>query len=147
MWGCGLILAAVLGAASGPEQLLAGYRGAWDRADAKALAGFYAADGELQTPYGVRAEGPQAIAAFYEAAFQRGYAGSRGEAELRQVKALSPYLVLGRGVWSIRGARGEAGPRAAECGEFVMVARRQTGSGNWRIVALHELAGICPAPG
>jgi len=139
-----LLLAAAV--ATSPAQLLEGYRAAWDRADATALGGFYASEGELATPYGVRARGRAAVAAFYRTAFQHGYGGSRGEARLDELRAIGPGLVIARGRWAIHGARDEAGAaRPAECGELAAVLRRETGSGGWRILVLHEFAGTCPA--
>jgi uncharacterized protein (TIGR02246 family) len=143
MW-LGLALAAAV--AASPNALLAGYRTAWDRADARALADFYTADGALQTPYGVRAKGARAIREFYAGAFARGYAGSRGEASLDRVTPLSASLALARGHWSIRGAHEPAGgARKPECGELTAVLRRETGGRGWRILALDEFAGTCPA--
>jgi uncharacterized protein (TIGR02246 family) len=140
----GLMIAAP--AKAGPaDALLNAYRAAWDRADAPALAHFYARDGQLHTPYGVTLHGKEQIRSFYMGAFEHGYRGSRGEAALIDTEAVAPGIIFGHGRWSIHGARSEKGePRAAECGDFFMVLRREGAS--WRIASLHELGGLCPQP-
>lgn len=128
------------------QSLLMAYSAAWARADGSALGQYFTPDGELSTPYGVNPKGPAAIGQFYSAAFARGYAGSQGSAELEEAKQVSPDVIFVRGHWSIRGAKDKAGgARPAECGPFFAALRREDGA--WRIVALHELGGACPAEG
>jgi uncharacterized protein (TIGR02246 family) len=127
------------------DRMLSAYVAAWGRGDSNALSARYSPDGELMTPDGYRAVGKRAIAAFYRAAFLRGYAGSRAVASLSDLKPLSDRMLLGRGHWRIDGAKRMGAARPSECGEFAIVVRG-TKSG-WRIAALHEFNGACEAQG
>ena len=119
------------------EALERGYVAAWDRADAAAIAAFFAPDGDFTNPTGFHAQGRADVAAFYGQAFAVGYGGSRGGLKLLRTRAVAPGVMLVDGEWSIRGARTPQGdPRPSEQGLATAVLVR-TDSG-WRIAALRE---------
>ncbi|HEX4709530.1 SgcJ/EcaC family oxidoreductase [Phenylobacterium sp.] len=139
-----LVLAAVASsAAAAPatapavEVLQRGYVEAWDRADAAAIAGYFAPDGDFTNPTGFHAQGRADIAAFYAQAFAAGYAGSRGGLKLLRTRLVAPGVMVADGEWSIRGARTpQGGARPGEQGLATAVLVR-TGDA-WRIAALRE---------
>jgi uncharacterized protein (TIGR02246 family) len=139
-----LVLAAVASsAAAAPatapavEVLQRGYVEAWDRADAAAIAGYFAPDGDFTNPTGFHAQGRADIAAFYAQAFAAGYAGSRGGLKLLRTRLVAPGVMVVDGEWSIRGARTpQGGARPGEQGLATAVLVR-TGDA-WRIAALRE---------
>jgi uncharacterized protein (TIGR02246 family) len=124
---------------SGLDAYVAGCK----KADARALGAAYAVDSEFIPPSGNIFEGPDAISAFYTAAFTRGYAGSQGQALISEARAITTDVVLARGLWSITGATGASGPRPPECGTFSLLMRRS--HDRWLVVFLQEVAGKCPA--
>jgi uncharacterized protein (TIGR02246 family) len=119
------------------EVLQRGYVEAWDRADAAAIAGYFAPDGDFTNPTGFHAQGRTDIAAFYAQAFGAGYAGSRGGLKALRTRLVAPGVMVVDGEWSIRGARTpQGGARPGEQGLATAVLVR-TG-GQWRIAALRE---------
>ena len=137
----GAILAAQVQAATPADAavkvLTQGYVAAWNRADARRIAGFFAADGDFTNPTGFHAAGRPAIGGFYARAFGAGYAGSRGGFTLTRARRIAPDVVLTDGEWSIEGARTpQGGPRPAEHGSAFAVLRRT--SEGWRVAALRE---------
>jgi uncharacterized protein (TIGR02246 family) len=119
------------------EVLQRGYVEAWDRADAGAIAGYFAPDGDFTNPTGFHAQGRADIAAFYAQAFAAGYAGSRGGLTLLRTRLVAPGVMVVDGEWSIRGARRpQGGERPGEQGLVTAVLVR-TGDA-WRIAALRE---------
>jgi uncharacterized protein (TIGR02246 family) len=145
----GAAIAALLfcgrGAIAGPDEaigrqvrpIIADVLSAWDRADSRAIAAQYDPDGDFVSPDGMHAAGRRAIAAFYEGAFDRGYAGSRASAEVIHVRSLSATVVLADGSWSIEPTPASK-VRQPESGLFFAVLHRQ--GGRWRIAALREQA-------
>ena len=137
------LTAAVSSAAAAPatapavEVLQRGYVAAWDRADAAAIAAYFAPDGDFTNPTGFHAQGRADIAAFYAQAFAAGYAGSRGGLTLLRTRMVAPGVMLVDGEWSIRGARGPQGDaRPGEQGLATAVLVQS--GGVWRIAALRE---------
>ena len=119
------------------EVLQRGYVRAWNRADAAAIAGFFAPGGDFTNPTGFHAEGRAHILAFYARAFATGYAGSQGDFKALRSRVVAPGVMVVDGEWSIHGARTpEGGARAAEEGLATAVLVR-AGRG-WRIAALRE---------
>ena len=139
-----LVLAAVASsAAAAPatapavEVLQRGYVEAWDRADAAAIAAYFAPDGDFTNPTGFHAQGHADIAAFYAQAFAAGYAGSRGGLKVLRTRLVAPGVMVVDGEWSIRGARTpQGGARPSEQGLATAVLVRTDGA--WRIAALRE---------
>lgn len=124
-------------AAPAVEVLQRGYVEAWDRADAAAIAAYFAPNGDFTNPTGFHAQGRADIAAFYAQAFASGYAGSRGGLKLRRTRLVTPGVMVVDGEWSIRGARTpQGGERPGEQGLATAVLVR-TGDA-WRIAALRE---------
>lgn len=119
----------------GTSAVIANVLSAWRRADARAIAAEYESDGDFVSPAGDHASGGAAIAAFYEAAFAAGYAGSNATATVVHARDLSTAFALIDGYWTIQ-------PTAAskikepESGLFVAVLHRH--DGRWRIAALRE---------
>jgi uncharacterized protein (TIGR02246 family) len=119
------------------EALRQGYVAAWDRADASAIADFFAPDGDFTNPTGFHAQGRADIAAFYAQAFAAGYVGSHGGLKLLRARVVAPGVMVVDGEWSIRGARTpQGGERPGEQGLATAVLVR-TGDA-WRIAALRE---------
>ncbi len=139
-----LLLTCSAAAIAGPDDasgrqvraIIANVLNAWDHADSAAIAAQYEPDGDFVSPDGMHAAGRRAIAAFYEAAFARGYAGSRALADVIHVRSLSTTVVLADGSWSIEPT--SASKRQPESGLFFAVLHRQ--GGHWRIAALREQA-------
>jgi uncharacterized protein (TIGR02246 family) len=138
-----ILAAAASSAAAAPatapavEVLQRGYVEAWDRADATAIAAYFAPDGDFTNPTGFHAQGRADIAAFYAQAFAAGYAGSRGGLKLLRTRLVAPGVLVVDGEWSIRGARtAQGGARPSEQGLATAVLIR-TGDA-WRIAALRE---------
>jgi uncharacterized protein (TIGR02246 family) len=138
-----LILLAAASSSAAPatapavEVLQRGYVEAWDRADAAAIAAYFAPDGDFTNPTGFHARGRADIAAFYAQAFAAGYAGSRGGLKLLRTRIVAPGVMLVDGEWSIRGARTpQGGERPGQHGLATAVLVR-TGEA-WPIAALRE---------
>jgi uncharacterized protein (TIGR02246 family) len=137
-----LVLAATTAAAApatspAVQVLQRGYVEAWDRADAPAIASYFAPDGDFTNPTGFHAQGRADIAAFYAQAFAAGYAGSRGGLKLLRTRLVAPGVMVIDGEWSIRGAHTpQGGARPGEQGLATAVLVR--GDGVWRIAALRE---------
>jgi uncharacterized protein (TIGR02246 family) len=118
-----------------PRAVIESVLSAWGRADAHAISALYEPDGDFVSPNGDRAVGPHEIEAFYQAAFQAGYAGTRATATAAHVRALSASFVLVDGSWAIQpGSTSRI--RDPESGLFCAVLRWH--GGRWRIVALRE---------
>ncbi|MEJ1967832.1 MAG: SgcJ/EcaC family oxidoreductase [Rhizomicrobium sp.] len=123
-----------------PSALLGRFMQAWSAADANAIAALFADDADFVSPDGYKACGRAAIAAFYAAAFARGYAGSHGAGEVAAMRPVAHELMLIDGRWCIDGARTESGDaRPAQRGLLAALVRRTDGV--WRIAALREAAG------
>ena len=124
----------------GAPGLVASFMQAWDASDAKALAALFEADADLVTPDGVVAKGRDNIGKFYAYVFANGYAGSKGAAEIVQMRALGASLSIVDARWSIAGAhKGDGTPRPAESG--IMAAVLEKDADGWRIRALRENRG------
>lgn len=119
------------------EPVIANVLSAWNRADSRAIAAQYEPDGDFVSPDGVHAAGRRAIAAFYQGAFARGYAGSRATADVIHVRRLAAAVVLVDGSWSIEPTAASKVQRA-EAGLFFAVLHRR--GGHWKIAALREQA-------
>jgi uncharacterized protein (TIGR02246 family) len=117
--------------------LLQNYIDAWNRADAEGIASQFVADGDLVAPDGIRASGHAAIRAFYAAAFQRGYSGSRAGISVVALRAIRRDVIIVDGTWFIENARTPAGAVAPrEEGVATLVAVK-AGDG-WRVSAVRE---------
>lgn len=126
-------------AARGAAEILPKFVRAWSHSDANGIAALFAPDADFVNPWGTYAAGRQEIAAFYEAAFQNGFAGSKGEAEIVAVRELSPGLAIIDAQWRISGAKMPDGtPRPDEKGILACVVGEA--SAGWRILALRENA-------
>ncbi|HWS65837.1 MAG TPA: SgcJ/EcaC family oxidoreductase [Steroidobacteraceae bacterium] len=113
------------------------YIDAWNRADAEGIASQFVADGDLVAPDGTRASGQAAIRAFYAAAFQRGYGGSRAGIGIVALRAVGRAVVIVDGTWFIENARTPAGAAAPrEEGVATLVAVKTPGG--WRVSAVRE---------
>src|SRR5882762_5121580 len=113
------------------------YIDAWNRADAEGIASQFVADGDLVAPDGIRASGRAAIRAFYAAAFQRGYSGSRAGISVVAMRAIRRDVIIADGTWFIENARtpdGAVAPR--EEGVATLVAVKALGG--WRVSAVRE---------
>jgi uncharacterized protein (TIGR02246 family) len=113
------------------------YIDAWNRADAEGIASQFVADGDLVAPDGIRASGRAAIRAFYAAAFQRGYSGSRAGISVVAMRAIRRDVIIVDGTWFIENARtpdGAVAPR--EEGVATLVAVKALGG--WRVSAVRE---------
>ena len=113
------------------------YIDAWNRADAEGIASQFVADGDLVAPDGTRASGQAAIRAFYAAAFQRGYSGSRAGISVVAMRAIRRDVIIADGTWFIENARtpdGAVAPR--EEGVATLVAVKALGG--WRVSAVRE---------
>jgi uncharacterized protein (TIGR02246 family) len=134
-----------IAASSAPiRQMVSDYLAAWSRSDARGLGRVYAADGEFVSPAGDRFEGSEAVTAFYQAAFARGYSGSRATAAIDETREIGAGMVLVRGTWAIEGARTPERAFPKECGKFDMIAKRKgNGSKVWQVAFLQEHATAC----
>lgn len=132
----------------GVSTLLTQFAQDWSGGDSRGLAALFSPDADFINPDGVEAVGHDQIEAFYAAAFQSGYRGSKGEGSLVALRQIAPDLVLIDGTWRIDGAKmADGSPRPSERGVLSAVVR-QTPSG-WKIVALRESASaaeITPLP-
>ena len=113
------------------------YINAWNRADAEGIASLFVADGDLVAPDGTRASGHAAIRAFYAAAFQRGYSGSRAGISIVALRAVGRDVVIVDGTWFIENAR-TAGGAVAPREEGVATLVAVKASGGWRVTAVRE---------
>jgi uncharacterized protein (TIGR02246 family) len=139
-----LILGSQQSVRAGPEvaeaavrTLLQNYIDAWNRADAEGIASQFVADGDLVAPDGIRASGHPAIRAFYAAAFQRGYSGSRAGISVVALRAIRRDVIIVDGTWFIENARTPAGavaPREEGVATLVAVKARD----GWRVSAVRE---------
>ncbi len=93
--------------------LLQNYIDAWNRAAAEGIASQFVADGDLVAPDGIRASGHAAIRAFYAAAFQRGYSGSRAGISIVALRAVGRAVVIVDGTWFIENARSTSHPQSS----------------------------------
>lgn len=110
---------------------------AWAHADARAMAGLFAEDGDLVIPSGDFLGGRSAIQNFYQSVFEHGYTGSHAGSEIKRIRVRGAMAVVD-GAWSITGAKDAAGaPRPAEQGLFTAVLKKQ--GGKWYILALREM--------
>jgi uncharacterized protein (TIGR02246 family) len=109
---------------------------AWGHADARSIAALFLTDADLVIPTGQLFSGADTIRAFYQNAFDSGYAASSAEAAILQARLVSTGVCLLDGTWKIRGARHADGPAADESGVFsaLLVYER----GVWKISALRE---------
>lgn len=121
------------------RQVISAFTQSWDRGDAAGIASAYESRGDFVSPDGLHAVGRAAIEAFYEAAFARGYAHSRGEFTVRGIRFIRPDFAIVDGVWEITNAHDPNGRvRVPERGLAVALLRKH-GAG-WQIVALREQA-------
>ena len=138
------VIAALQAAESGPKTYDAALRAlaqkyidAWNRSDAEGIASQFVNDGDLITPDGVRSQGHAAIRAFYAAAFQQGYSGSRAGMEVVAIRAIGRDVIIADGTWFIENARTETGtfsPREQGIATLVAVRTKQ----GWRVSAVRE---------
>jgi uncharacterized protein (TIGR02246 family) len=113
------------------------YIDAWNRADAEGIASQFVADGDLVAPDGIRASGHAAIRAFYAAAFQRGYSGSRAGISVVAMRVIRRDVIIVDGTWFIENARTPGGAIAPrEEGVATLVAVKAPGG--WRVSAVRE---------
>lgn len=136
----------VMAANSAPiQEMVSDYLAAWSRSDAKSLGSVYAMDGEFVPPGGNRFEGSKAVTAFYQAAFARGYSGSRATATIDETRDIGAGIVLARGVWAIEGAKTSERAFPKECGTFDMIAKKKSNRSKvWQVAFLQEQATACP---
>ena len=109
---------------------------AWGHADARSIAALFLTDADLVVPTGQLFSGSDTIRAFYQRAFDSGYAGSSAEAAILQTRSVSAGVCLLDGTWKIARAQHGEATEADESGVFsaVLVYRR----GTWKISALRE---------
>jgi len=137
---CVALLAASPASAGDTGTLVAKFMQAWSAGDTKGLSGLFAPDADLITPDGVVVGGNANIEKFYAFVFANGYAGSVGQAEITQARAISPSLSIVDAQWSIVGAHGKDGAlRPVEKGIMAAVLEKQ--GDTWRIRALRENRG------
>ena len=109
---------------------------AWSHADAKSIAALFLTDADLVVPTGQLFSGSDTIRAFYQSAFDSGYADSSAEAAVRQTRLVSTGVCLLDGTWKIAGARHGEASEGDESGVFsALLVYRQ---GIWKISALRE---------
>jgi uncharacterized protein (TIGR02246 family) len=106
-----------------------------ERADAHAIAAQYEPDGDFISPTGDHAIGHGAIEAFYEAAFEAGYAGSAATATAAHVRALSATFALIDGYWTIQPT---AASKITEPESGLFLALLHWHDGHWWISAPRE---------
>jgi uncharacterized protein (TIGR02246 family) len=127
------------------QEMVNNYLAAWSRSDAESLGSVYAIDGEFVSPAGDRFEGSKAVAAFYQAAFARGYSGRRATATIDEARDIGAGIVLARGVWAIEGAKTSERTFPKECGAFDMIAKKKSNHSKvWQVAFLQEHATTCP---
>jgi uncharacterized protein (TIGR02246 family) len=109
---------------------------AWGHADAKSIAALFLTDADLVVPTGQLFSGSDTIRAFYQKAFDSGYADSSAMADILQARLVNTGVCLLDGTWRIARARHGEAPKADESGVFsaLLVYRR----GIWKISALRE---------
>jgi uncharacterized protein (TIGR02246 family) len=109
---------------------------AWGHADARSIAALFLTDADLVIPTGQLFSGSDTIRAFYQSAFDSGYAASSAEAAILQARLVSTGVCLLDGTWRITGARHGDGPAPEESGVFSALLVYQQGA--WKISALRE---------
>jgi uncharacterized protein (TIGR02246 family) len=109
---------------------------AWGRADAKSIAALFLADADLVIPTGQLFSGSDTIRAFYQKAFDSGYADSSATAAILQARLVDKGVCVLDGTWKITRARQGEASGADESGVFsaLLVYR----NGIWKISALRE---------
>lgn len=137
---CLAVVSATPASADNASALVPQFMQAWNAADAKGLSALFAPDADLVTPAGVDSKGRNAIAAFYTAAFARGYAGSKGVGEVVHMRMLSSDIVLIDARFSIVGAKKEDGSARADENGIMTAVLGRTEQG-WQILALRENEG------
>lgn len=143
-----LLLGAAAASAGSPQEtvnaMLDRYLSAWAKANADEIASNYVSDGEFVPPGGKVLHGRQAVAAFYQAAFLRGYTGSHAAASFDEVKPIGRDVILATGPWSIDGAKLDNQLYPRECGQFVLVLQKKPHPANeWQVVYLQEVESKC----
>lgn len=119
------------------EGIVNAFAAAWAKADARAMSEMFTADADAVFPTGLVATGPESIRLFYAGAFASGYAGSKAEATIVRVRALSASLSIIDARWSIGGAHMTDGSaRAPERGVLTALIVRD--GSRWKIAALRE---------
>jgi uncharacterized protein (TIGR02246 family) len=109
---------------------------AWSRADAKSIAALFLTDADLVIPTGQLFSGSDTIRAFYQKAFDSGYADSSATAVILQARLVDRAVCVLDGTWRITRARQGKDAGADESGVFsaLLVYR----NGIWKISALRE---------
>jgi uncharacterized protein (TIGR02246 family) len=134
---CGASRSAPMPPEAAATQVFKDYLQAWDRADAQAIAAQFAPDGDFINPTGFYARGPAEVESFYRAAFDHGYAGSKGGFIVKAIRPIARGVIAVDGVWSIEGALDPTGrAKEAERGlaTGILVLRPE----GWRVALLRE---------
>ena len=108
---------------------------AWHRADARAISEQYEPDGDFVSPLGDHAVGRRAIEAFYQGAFEAGYAQSDATATVLHVRDVSREYAIIDGSWMILPTNAS---KIAQSESGLFVAMLHQHNGRWWIVALRE---------
>jgi uncharacterized protein (TIGR02246 family) len=118
----------------------------WATADAKALAGMWARDGDIIHPNGDIERGPEIIMMNRLQLFaQREYRGSKHPLTLTMVRCPTYDIAVADGVWSMNGVRNAEGKELSQFeGQVTIVARRSDDA--WRIEAYRYTLKPPPQP-
>jgi uncharacterized protein (TIGR02246 family) len=108
---------------------------AWRRADARAISEQYEPDGDFVSPLGDHAVGRRAVEAFYQGAFDAGYAKSDATATVLHVRGVSPEYAIIDGSWMIQPTKAS---KIAQSESGLFVAMLHQHNDRWWIVALRE---------
>jgi len=121
------------------QNMLKQFISAWDKSDSHAISALFENNSDLVIPTGLLVEGRDNIEKFYASTFERGYRGSRGSANIKHARLITPDMAMVDGEWRIDGALIDGRVEAPEAGLFSLVATRR-GKG-WAICSLREQDG------
>lgn len=117
-------------------QLWSDYGAAFARGDASAIAALFARDGDLTAVDGTRADGPEAIAAYYRDELLRKHEGvTLHSIELDPPRDVSTDVALMNATWLVHGVR----PEPFRVRTTFVVRREPNG---WRYVAARFAAAL-----
>lgn len=124
--------------APGHGQRARDFVAAFNRGDAKAVAGFWAPDGDYVDPAGREYKGRAAIEKLYEKFFA-GHKGAKLAVTVTSARAVGPDTAIEDGVTEVTPADG--GPGAAARFSAVLVRK----DGEWSFASVRESAAVPPS--
>ncbi len=125
------------------QKVASSFADAWNRHDAKALAGFFTDDGDLINPAGRVADGRQEIEALFADEHSRNFRNSHMQQTVSKVRVLSPDLVVATSRCELSGVLNPANQPMPTMNAIATFVLKNEG-GAWRVAVLRPMIPMTP---